>query len=113
MILFLGANWGAYFDVVKMNIPVGPVWCEEICVKDIDKANAMTRVLKHFGGACENVIAIGDSDNDRKMLQVAQIGVAMGNSVPGLKKVADYITDDVTKNGIWNFFEKIGMLNEY
>ena len=46
--------------------------------------------------------ALGDSFNDLHMLLWAGTGVAMGNATEEPKAVADYITDDVDHNGIWN-----------
>jgi hydroxymethylpyrimidine pyrophosphatase-like HAD family hydrolase len=35
--------------------------------------------------------------------------VAMGNAIPELKKLADYVTSDVDKDGIYNACEKLGL----
>ena len=50
----------------------------------------------------EETMAFGDNHNDLEMLQYVKIGVAMGNSIDGLKDVADYVTDDVDSDGIYN-----------
>lgn len=39
--------------------------------------------------------------NDYEIVREAGIGVAMGNSVEELKTVADYVTDDIDRDGIW------------
>ena len=45
-------------------------------------------------------MAFGDGENDMDMLRYAGIGVAMGNAEEDVKVCADYITDDVEKDGI-------------
>lgn len=45
-------------------------------------------------------IAFGDGNNDVEMLQMAGIGVAMGNGVPAAKAAADYVTDGVEQDGL-------------
>ena len=47
-----------------------------------------------------NVIAIGDSENDLTMLQMAGLGVAMANSEPCIREAADIITGSNTENGV-------------
>jgi hydroxymethylpyrimidine pyrophosphatase-like HAD family hydrolase len=49
-----------------------------------------------------NTLAFGDGENDAGMLQFVGFGVAMGNAVETTKQSADYITDSVDQNGIWN-----------
>ncbi len=36
----------------------------------------------------------GDNINDKKMIENAGIGVAMGQSTPVIKEIADYVTED-------------------
>ena len=48
----------------------------------------------HLGCTLANVIAIGDSENDLTMLQMAGLGVAMANSEPCIREAADVITGD-------------------
>jgi len=58
--------------------------------------------LEHFGIALSETMSFGDGGNDITMLAHTQIGIAMGNANPEVKEIADYITDDVDSNGIWN-----------
>ena len=50
----------------------------------------------------ETTMAIGDTENDISILQTAQIGVAMGNAVSEVKKIADYITTSYNEDGVGN-----------
>lgn len=58
----------------------------------------------------EYTIAVGDGYNDISMIQKAGIGVAMGNARDALKKVADYVTDDCTNDGIEKIMKKLGLV---
>ena len=51
-------------------------------------------------------MAIGDHPNDLDMVQYAGIGVAMGNAVDELKKIADYITSTNNEDGAAKAIEK-------
>jgi DNA mismatch repair protein MutL len=58
------------------------------------------RITELFGGDMKNTWAFGDSMNDASVLKVCQYGVAMGNSPEELKEIADYVTDDVSADGV-------------
>ena len=47
----------------------------------------------------EEILTIGDQNNDIALLQAGGIKVAMGNATEELKEIADYITDSVYEDG--------------
>ena len=59
----------------------------------------------------ENIMAIGDNENDRDMLVFAGVGVAMDNAVEGIKAISDYITDSNELDGVATVIEKL-VLNQ-
>jgi Cof subfamily protein (haloacid dehalogenase superfamily) len=63
------------------------------------KGQALARLAKLLGVARSAVMAIGDQDNDADMVAWAGLGVAMGNAVPQVKAVADYIVPSVDEDG--------------
>ena len=67
-------------------------------------------MLKALGLTREQAIAFGDGGNDVEMLRYAGIGVAMGNACPEAKAAADYITDDVTADGLANGLRHFGLI---
>ena len=66
---------------------------------DCDKARGAEAVMKHYGLSMENVLCIGDDNNDIEMVDKAGIGVAMGNANDALKAVADFVTDPIDEDG--------------
>lgn len=63
------------------------------CVlKGCDKAKAIDIILKAADIPLKNTMAIGDSINDRPMIERCAVGVAMGNADDELKEAADYVT---------------------
>ena len=54
----------------------------------------------------EEVIAIGDNINDKEMLLEAGLGVAMGNSNPKIKEIADEIVADNNSEGVLEAINK-------
>ena len=54
----------------------------------------------------EELLTIGDQNNDIDLVKAGGIGVAMGNGSEELKACADYITDTVENNGFVKAIEK-------
>ncbi|HFI0632061.1 TPA: HAD family hydrolase [Streptococcus suis] len=82
----------------------------DLGVKDIDKAQAISVLLEHLGANKEDTIAFGDAKIDIPMLDYCAVGVAMGNGGAEILAMADMITDDVEADGLYNAFEKLGLL---
>ena len=64
------------------------------------KGKAILALAKHLGIPCEGTVAFGDGTNDREMLQMAALGVAMANADPQVKAVADEITVSNNEGGV-------------
>ncbi len=73
----------------------------DVIEKGFTKADGMYKVCDYFGIAREHTYAFGDSQNDLHILKAAKVGIAMGNADPVLKAAADYVTDDIDKDGIY------------
>ncbi|TDL98829.1 Cof-type HAD-IIB family hydrolase [Macrococcus brunensis] len=74
------------------------------------KAEGIKKFAEKLGFSQEDVIALGDGNNDFEMIEWAGTGIAMGNAVEGLKQGADFVTTDVEDNGIQNAFKKLGLI---
>ncbi len=95
------------FTLTASSLDVTDTCSGEIAMTGITKSSAMELVGRHLGIPREDMIAFGDGPNDLDMLSYAGIGVAMGNAVPGAKAAADYITDDVDRDGIYHAMKKL------
>ena len=82
----------------------------DLGVKDITKAHAIDQLLNYLGAKREDTIAFGDAKVDIPMLEYCHIGVAMGSGGDEIKAMADYITDDVDKDGLYNAFVHFGLI---
>jgi hypothetical protein len=66
----------------------------------VSKGKALKALASHLGIALDEVIAIGDGNNDISLLSSAGLGIAMGNATDEVKEVAGYVTLDVERGGI-------------
>ena len=72
----------------------------ELSPKGIDKGVGVVRALEYLGRSGNaRTFGFGDSGNDLGMLAAVETAVAMGNAMPEVKAVADYVTDDVEHDG--------------
>jgi Cof subfamily protein (haloacid dehalogenase superfamily) len=72
----------------------------EITNSDVSKGKAAEKLAQYYGIKREEVIAIGDSENDLSMIKYAGTGIAMGNAMEIVKQKADYITDTNDNDGV-------------
>ncbi len=82
-----------------------PYFCE-ISHPDAKKSTAVEYLCKLWDIKQEEVLTIGDQNNDIELLKAGGIKVAMGNATDELKACADYITDTVTNDGFVKAVEK-------
>ena len=101
--------WSAYHELenefTMVPYETGLIRMDVYC-KGFTKGTACEYLYKKLGIEYENTYAFGDGINDVEMLQLVQHGIAMGNAIDELKKVASEITDTVDHDGIAKTFEK-------
>lgn len=82
----------------------------DLGVKGITKAHAVHVLLEYLGADAADTIGFGDAKVDVPLLEACAFDVAMGNGGPEVKAAADYITDDVERDGLYKAFAHIGLL---
>lgn len=81
-------------------------WYYEIMPANISKGTSLVDIAKFYNIAHEDIIAFGDEMNDYSMIEMAGVGVAMGNAVDEIKEVADYVTLSNNDDGIADYIYK-------
>ena len=83
----------------------------ELSPKGIDKGVGVARALEYLGRSGNaRTFGFGDSGNDLGMLAAVETAVAMGNAMPEVKAVADYVTDDVAHDGTVTAMRHFGLI---
>lgn len=72
----------------------------EFVLPHTTKRTAVEALAKHWGFSPDEVMTLGDSENDLSMLRFAGAGVAMGNAKSNIKEVARYETTDNNHHGV-------------
>lgn len=71
-----------------------------------NKGVGIKAIVDHLGIHANEVICIGDAENDHHMLEYAGLGIAMENAMEETKSIADYITASNNDHGVAKAIEK-------
>lgn len=81
----------------------------EINQRGTDKGKALLYLAAQLQLTREQVMACGDSDNDRAMLQDVGLGVAMANAPAHIRALADVVTDTNEQHGVAHAVRKYAL----
>lgn len=93
-------DWGI-FEITNSNLTN-----LELNPKGISKASGIMEVCNLLGIKMQEVIAMGDSQNDMTMIKEAGLGIAMGNAQDAVKLAADTITATNQEDGVAKAIQK-------
>lgn len=98
--------------VPNVAVHILPSWVNKDCWdihvthKLATKKHSIEKLIEILGVKKEEVIGIGDGNNDMPLFESVGYKVAMGNAVDVLKESADYITDSLENDGFAKFLEE-------
>lgn len=78
----------------------------EFLNKGTSKGTAIKILADKLNIKSEEIICIGDAENDINMIKYAGLGVAMANAYPHVKEIADYITKSNEEDGVAHVINK-------
>lgn len=78
----------------------------EMIPLNTDKGTAVKQIQREQHVDAAHTFVFGDGLNDVGMMAEADLSVAMGNALPQVKKVANYVTDMNYNDGLALFLEK-------
>ncbi|MCQ2420629.1 MAG: Cof-type HAD-IIB family hydrolase [Clostridia bacterium] len=79
----------------------------EAMLPGIDKGTGLGRLAAHLGIARDEVLAVGDSGNDEKMLTWAGVSAVVGNASEDMKKLSDLVAPGNDEDGVAWLLEKV------
>ena len=82
----------------------------ELTAQGVDKGTALLALADLLHIPREATVAVGDSENDRAMLEKAGIAAVMANGMPHIQALADLVsTNDCDHDGVAELFERLGL----
>lgn len=82
----------------------------EITHPKVNKGHALAVLAEKLMIRQDEIMTIGDSNNDYPMIEYAGFGIAMGNASDRIKKIAQAITADNNHHGVAEAIEKYALL---
>ena len=73
---------------------------------DASKGKTLRTLIEELGIKQDEVMALGNAQNDNSLIEFAGIGVAMGNSIPETLKIADVTVADNNHDGVAEAVDK-------
>lgn len=80
--------------------------CLDIVTQDTSKLHGIVEVSRLLGVETHEIIGVGDGYNDFPLLMACGLKIAMGNAVPELKAIADFVAPTVEEDGVAVVIEK-------
>lgn len=65
----------------------------------VNKGTAMRGLAGEMGIRLDDILAIGDSENDTEMIEAAGVGVAVANALDPIQSAADWVTQEPYGDG--------------
>ena len=72
----------------------------ETLPQGISKATALQSLAERLGLLPSEIMAIGDANNDREMLEFAGLAIAMDNASAPIKALANHVTSSNNEDGV-------------
>lgn len=96
----LEAGWKRYEHAEDLTLVSSAEHNFELSSRKASKGQALKRLAKQLNIPLEETAAVGDSLNDKSMLEAAGKGVAMGNAREDIKSIADAVTLTNDEHGV-------------
>jgi hydroxymethylpyrimidine pyrophosphatase-like HAD family hydrolase len=81
--------------------------CVMVLPKGVDKGFGLAAALKEFQISRDEVVAVGDAENDHSLLRGAGLSAAVANALPELKKVAHWTTPSDHGTGVRELIQRV------
>ncbi|PLS17561.1 haloacid dehalogenase [Bacillus sp. M6-12] len=86
-----------YPEIQAIQLPNRKV---SIVPRGVSKWNGVLNLAEHLGVRKEEIVAIGDGQDDIEMIENCGVGVAMSNADPNVKRAAKWITRTNDEHGV-------------
>lgn len=78
----------------------------DVTDREASKLHGIVEIARILGIETKDIIGVGDGYNDFPLLMACGLKIAMGNAVPELKAIADFIAPTVYEDGVAIVLEK-------
>jgi hydroxymethylpyrimidine pyrophosphatase-like HAD family hydrolase len=109
------ASWRQYEEAVSRAVRDLGLDLQVIPNKDavmvlpsgVDKASGLEAAQRELGISAQNIVAVGDAENDHSFLRAAGCSVAVANALPALKEHADIVLNAPDGQGVIELIDQL------
>ena len=111
--MFVKINKSVNIEMIKERVPDGYyiIFSRDgygfILPDGISKYSSLKKIIEFDGIHMEQIIAFGDDQSDKELIEKCGIGVAMGNALKDVKNIAKFVTKSNERNGIIYMLEHL------
>lgn len=73
----------------------------------VSKATGLGAAITELGLAVDQVVSVGDAENDIPLLECSGLGVAVANALPVVKRAAQLVTEGEVGQGVAELIERL------
>ena len=85
----------------------------ELTAQGVEKGRGLVHLAQKLNLPMDQIIAVGDADNDESMIREAGFGVAMGNANENIKNLADIVVADNDHGGCAQAIDDVLLAEKY
>lgn len=93
-------------DMKKLEVVSSSANNFEVMCKGVSKGRGVEILADFYNIKKDEIICIGDNENDASMIEFAGLGVAMGNAEDEIKAMAQYVTSSNDEDGVAEIIEE-------
>ncbi len=79
----------------------------DVMRRGVSKAVGLKAIADYYGITMEEIVFMGDHNNDVEALREAGLGIAMGNATEAAKEAADWMTVDHDSDGVKDALDRV------
>ncbi|HKF22541.1 MAG TPA: HAD family hydrolase [Candidatus Angelobacter sp.] len=96
--------------IAEMDLPLDIVLNRDslmVLPQGIDKSSGLAVALEVLQISPQNVVGVGDAENDAPFLKLCGCSVAVANALPAIHEIVDVVTDQPSTAGVMEVIDKI------
>ena len=107
----LASSWLPRFRAIPgVEVVQGSPENIEVTAAGVDKGEALLTLADRLGIPRAQTLAVGDSENDRAMLEKAGVAAVMANGMEHIRRLADIVSEnDNDHDGVAEIFARLGV----